>query len=84
MIKRKVIVLGYYIVAIFTLIVVFILFLVISRTVNNMVNLLVKIEYVIQREFDIRDEAVKVKKLMEEESMLNVENLEEKTERLNE
>lgn len=71
---------GFYIIAIFTLIAVFILFLVISRTLNNIVNLLVKIEYLIQREFDIRDEALKVKKLMEEESTLQEENIKEKTE----
>ncbi|MCX7726579.1 MAG: hypothetical protein N2053_06990 [Chitinispirillaceae bacterium] len=39
-----------------------------------------KIEYIIQREFDIRDEALKVKKLMEEESALQEENAKEKTE----
>lgn len=71
---------GFYIIAIFTLIAVFILFLVISRTLNNMVNLLVKIEYLIQREFDIRDEALKVKKLMEEESTLQEEKIKEKPE----
>jgi hypothetical protein len=59
---------GNYIIAGLTFVVVFILFLVISRTLNNMVNLLIKIEYSLQKEYDLRQEAFEVRRLMEEEA----------------
>jgi hypothetical protein len=45
------------------------MFLVISRTLNNMINLLIKIEYSLQREYDLKQEALEVKRLMEEEAL---------------
>ena len=53
-----------------TLLLIFILFLVISRTLNNMINLLIKLEYSIQKEFDLKQEALEVRRLMEEEAEL--------------
>ena len=52
-----------------TLLIVFIMFLVISRTLNNMINLLIKIEYSLQKEFDLKQEALEVRRMMEEESL---------------
>jgi hypothetical protein len=56
-----------------TLLVVFIMFLVISRTLNNMINHLVKMEYSLQRELDLKKEAFEVRKLMEEENRKEME-----------
>ena len=60
---------GHYILVGITLLFVFIMFLVISRTLNNMINLLIKIEYSLQKEFDLKQEALEVRRLMEEESL---------------
>jgi Na+-transporting NADH:ubiquinone oxidoreductase subunit NqrC len=60
---------GHYILAGITLLFVFIMFLVISRTLNNMINLLIKIEYSLQKEFDLKQEALEVRRLMEEEAL---------------
>lgn len=59
---------GHYILAAVTLSIVFIMFLVISKTLNNMINLLIKMEYSLQRELDLKEEALEVRRLMEEES----------------
>jgi len=59
---------GHYILAGITLSIVFIMFLVISKTLNNMINLLIKMEYSLQRELDLKEEALEVRRLMEEES----------------
>ena len=58
---------GHFALAGITIAFVFIMFLVISRTLNNMINLLVKIEYSLQREFDLKQEALEVRRLMDEE-----------------
>jgi hypothetical protein len=58
---------GHYLLAGVTLLFIFIMFLVISRTLNNMINLLIKIEYSLQKEFDLKQEAMEVRRLMEEE-----------------
>jgi hypothetical protein len=58
---------GHYFLAGITLLFIFIMFLVISRTLNNMINLLIKIEYSLQKEFDLKQEAMEVRRLMEEE-----------------
>ena len=52
-----------------TLLLIFIMFLVISRTLNNMINLLIKMEYAIQKEFDLKQEALEGRRLMEEEAV---------------
>jgi Na+-transporting NADH:ubiquinone oxidoreductase subunit NqrC len=58
---------GLFILAGGTLLLIFIMFLVISRTLNNMINLLIKMEYSLQKEFDLKQEALEVRRLMEEE-----------------
>ena len=52
-----------------TLLLIFVMFLVISRTLNNMINLLIKMEYSLQKEFDLKQEALEVRRLMEEEAV---------------
>lgn len=58
---------GFYFIAAFTLFGVFILFLVVSRTLNNCINLFIKLEYLMQKEYDLKLEALEVRKLMEEQ-----------------
>jgi len=58
---------AHYIVVGCTLVLIFVMFLVISRTLNNMVNILVKLEYSLQKEFDLKQEALEVRRMMEEE-----------------
>ncbi len=65
---------GHYILAGVTLLFIFIMFLVISITLNNMINLLIKIEYSLQKELDLKQEALEVRRLMEEESRRQQEN----------
>jgi len=64
---------GHYILAAIALAAVFIMFLVISKTLNNMINLLIKMEYSLQRELDLKEEALEVRRLMEEESKKEAE-----------
>jgi hypothetical protein len=44
----------------------FILFLVISKTMNNMINQLTKLEYLIQKEFEFRKETAEIHEMLEE------------------
>lgn len=64
---------GHYILAAVTLAMVFIMFLVLSKTLNNIINLLIKMEYSLQRELDLKEEALEVRRLMEEESRKDAE-----------
>ena len=54
------------IISVCSLIVVFILFQVISRTVNSIVNQLTKTEYLVQKEYDFRKEALEIKRVIKE------------------
>ena len=63
---------GHYIVGGATLFLIFIMFLVISRTLNNMINLLIKLEYSLQKEFDLKQEALEVRRIMDEEARENI------------
>jgi SNF family Na+-dependent transporter len=58
--------LAHYILAGAMFIAVFIMFLVIARTLNSIINLLTKLEYLVQKEYDLKKELVEVRKLMEE------------------
>jgi hypothetical protein len=57
---------GHIILAIVTLFVIFILFLVISRTINNMINLLIKIHYLLEKELELKKEALEVRLILME------------------
>jgi hypothetical protein len=45
----------------------FVLFLVLSKTLNNIMNNLVKLHYLLQKELDFRKEQLAISKLMDEE-----------------
>ena len=55
-----------YFVSIFTFFVLAVMFIVMSRTVNSTINYLLKVEYLLSREFEIIDEQREIEKLMEE------------------
>lgn len=71
---------GFIILAAITLFLIFILFLVISRTMNSMINLLIKLEYLIQKEYDLKKEALEVRKIMDEQARLQSQNESQKEE----
>ncbi len=66
---------GHYVLAGTTIFLIFMLFLVISRTMNNTINLLVKLNYLLQKEFDLKKEALEVRKMMEEQMNVQSEKL---------
>ena len=55
-----------------TLTAVFIMFLVISRTLNNIINLLIKLQYLVQKDFDLKKEIVEVRNLMAEDAAAEI------------
>ena len=55
-----------YFVSIFTFFVLAVMFIVMTRTVNSTINYLLKVEYLLSREFEIIDEQREIEKLMEE------------------
>ncbi|MFW5960643.1 MAG: hypothetical protein ACOCSE_05945 [Chitinivibrionales bacterium] len=55
-----------YLISGFTFIVLLIMFIVMSRTVNSVINYLLKVEYLLSREFEIIDEQREIEKLMKE------------------
>ncbi|MBN2037330.1 MAG: hypothetical protein JW768_11355 [Chitinispirillaceae bacterium] len=59
---------AHYILAGAAFIAVFILFIVVARTLNNIINLLVKLEYLVQKEYDLKKELMEVHLLMEDEA----------------
>jgi hypothetical protein len=60
---------GHYVLLIITLFILFVMFLVISRTMNSIVNLLIKLEYLLQKEFDLKKETLEVHRIMEEQAL---------------
>jgi hypothetical protein len=58
--------LAQYLLAGLTFTAVFILFLVLARTLNTIINLLVKLEYLVQKEYDLKQEQVEVRRMMEQ------------------
>ncbi len=46
---------------------IFILFLVLSKTLNNSINHLVKLHYLLQKEVDLKKERLVIARLLEEE-----------------
>ena len=55
---------GHLIVATFALLALFIMFLVLTRTLNNILNHLIKLEYLLRKEHDIIRETISIKKLL--------------------
>lgn len=52
---------------------IFVLFLVVSRTLNNILNNLVKLQYLLQKELDFKKEQLAINRLMEEEEKADEE-----------
>lgn len=69
---------GHLIIASITLFLLFAIFLVISKTLNNVINVLIKLEYLLKKEHELKLEALEVRKLMEEQSAVNEQKRDEK------
>lgn len=69
---------GHLIIASITLFLLFALFLVISKTLNNVINVLIKLEYLLKKEHELKLEALEVRKLMEEQTAINEQKRDEK------
>lgn len=69
---------GHLIIASITLFLIFVFFLVISKTLNNVINVLIKTEYLLKKEHELKFEALEVRKLMEEQNAINEQKREEK------
>jgi hypothetical protein len=66
--ERSFMMIGHFILVGLALAAVFIMFLVLSRTLNNVINLLIKLQYLVQRDFDLKKEMVDVRNLMAEDA----------------
>ncbi|MCL2688309.1 MAG: hypothetical protein FWE57_00490 [Chitinispirillia bacterium] len=66
------------ILAVFMIVVLFILFLVLSQTTANIDNVLYKLEYLLKKEYDIKLEAIRLKYKLDLSSMEHSEYYEEK------
>jgi hypothetical protein len=60
--------LPHYLLAGATFIVLFVMFLVVARTLNSIINMLIKLEYLVQKEYDLKKELMDVRRLMDEEA----------------
>lgn len=69
---------GHLIIASITLFLIFVFFLVISKTLNNIINVLIKTEYLLKKEHELKFEALEVRKLMEEQNAINEQKRDEK------
>lgn len=61
---------GHITLALVTIFVIFVLFLVISKTINNMINLVIKINYLIEKELELKKEAFEVRLILMEGSKI--------------
>jgi hypothetical protein len=48
---------------------IFVLFLVLSKTLNNIVNQFVKLQYLLQKEYDLKKERLAIAQLLDEEKV---------------
>ena len=60
--------LPHYLLAGVTFILLFVMFLVVARTLNSIINLLIKLEYLVQKEYDLKKELLDVRRLIDEEA----------------
>jgi len=67
----------YYIISGMTLCGLFILFLVFSKTMNNIINHLSKLEYLFQKELEFKKEEKEIRRLMQERMAENASIAEE-------
>jgi uncharacterized protein (DUF3084 family) len=56
----------YYVISAVTLAGLFILFLVLGKTLNNVINQLLKLEYMLQKELEFRQEEKEITRLIDE------------------
>ncbi|MFW5774830.1 MAG: hypothetical protein ACOCW2_00955 [Chitinivibrionales bacterium] len=61
----------YYVISAGTLFGMFILFLVLSKTLNNIINQLSKMEYLVQSEYDYQKELEEIKEMLAMEEQEN-------------
>lgn len=57
---------SYYIVAVTTCFFLFIVFLVLSKTLNSIINELIKVEYMLQKEYEYKKEEVEISRMIED------------------
>ncbi|MFP4417843.1 MAG: hypothetical protein ACLFSB_11280 [Chitinispirillaceae bacterium] len=70
----------YYLISIATLVGMFILFLVVSKTLNNIINQLSKMEYLVRTEHDYRKELQEIKEMLALEEKENEQRRREREE----
>ena len=56
-----------YVLAVLTFFAIFVLFLVLSKTLNNIMNNLIKLQYLLQKELDFKKEQLAINSILEEE-----------------
>ena len=67
--------LPHYLLAGVTFILLFVMFLVVARTLNSIINLLIKLEYLVQKEYDLKKELLDVRRLMDDEAREKAEEM---------
>ena len=69
--------LAYYIISGVTLFGIFVLFLVVSKSMNSIINQLLKLEYMFQKELEFRKEEKEIKRMIQEKLAERGASLEE-------
>lgn len=64
----------HYVIAMGALFGIFVLFLVLSKTLNNVLNQFAKLQYLLQKEYDLKKERIAIAKLMMEQKDKPVED----------
>jgi hypothetical protein len=64
----------HYVIALGALFGIFALFLVLSKTLNNVLNQFAKLQYLLQKEYDLKKERIAIAKLMMEQKDKPVED----------
>lgn len=59
---------GYIVLTSVTLFMIFILFLVVARTMNSIINMMMKTEYLLQKENDLKTEALEVRRVLSQQA----------------
>jgi hypothetical protein len=59
---------GYIVLTSVTLFMIFILFLVVARTMNSIINMMIKTEYLLQKENELKTEALEVRRVLSQQA----------------
>lgn len=70
----------YYVISGVTLFGIFVLFLVVSKSMNGIINQLLKLEFMFQKEFEFRKEEKEIKRMIQEKHAERREGFEEEEE----